>query len=235
MFEVLPASLETGGLSARYGLLAALLHGGLIVVALELTHAPTRPLGTPRSYPIPLSVLEPRARAAPEPPPGTALMPPAPQIAVPLNVPDGLPAPVPTDPARTGTPRTGLEVTEWGAAASGPGGIQAWDLGRLPVVPGGVLTDLVVDDPAAVLEPRRPRYPRALEVAGISGRVIVEFVVDTSGRAEPGSVRIVFSSHTGFDAPARDAVLGTRYRPARFRGASVRQLVRQLISFLADP
>ena len=71
-----------------------------------------------------------------------------------------------------------------------------------------------------------PRYPEALRRAGIAGRVIVETVVDTLGRAEPGSMVVVAAPHPGFVAPARDYVLRALFRPARVHGRAVRVLVR---------
>jgi protein TonB len=92
-----------------------------------------------------------------------------------------------------------------------------------------------VDETVAVLKVAIPRYPKGLETAGVSGRVVLEFVVDTTGRVEPGSLRIVSSATPGFEEAARDAMLATRFRPARARGVRVRQLARQAISFVARP
>jgi protein TonB len=93
-----------------------------------------------------------------------------------------------------------------------------------------------VDDPVEVLEQPAPEYPSPLSQAGITGRVQLEYVVDTTGRAEAASLRTLLSTHPAFEAAARGSVLATRYRPARLRGRVVRQLVRQTLSFrLADP
>ena len=78
------------------------------------------------------------------------------------------------------------------------------------------------------------RYPPALAQAGITGRVELEYVVDTLGRAEPGSLHALTSTRPEFEAAARAAVLGSRYRPARLHGHAVRQLVRQILSFRAE-
>src|SRR5437016_602975 len=76
-----------------------------------------------------------------------------------------------------------------------------------------------------------PRYPEGLRRAGIKGRVVVEAVVDTLGRAEPSSVVIVATLHPGFVAPARDYVMRALFRPARVHGRAVRVLVRVPIDF----
>jgi TonB family protein len=70
-----------------------------------------------------------------------------------------------------------------------------------------------------------------LEQAGITGRVVLEYVVDTTGRAEPGSLRTLVATYPAFEAAARATVLASRYRPARLGGRVVRQLVRQTLRF----
>lgn len=76
-----------------------------------------------------------------------------------------------------------------------------------------------------------PAYPPILRAAGIAGRVVVEFVVDTTGMVEPMSLRVVEASNRGFERSAREAALGARFTPARAQGRRVRQLVRQGVSF----
>ena len=90
-----------------------------------------------------------------------------------------------------------------------------------------------VDDPVEVLQQALLHYPPALVQAAIAGRVDMEFVVDTSGWAEPGSIRTFASTRPEFEAAARAAILHTRYRPARAHGHTVPQLVRQTLSFRA--
>jgi TonB family protein len=234
MLEVLPASRVSGRPSVRCGLLATCLHGALVVAAVLLMSRPGMPIATARPFPITYYPTESRERPSPVSTSIAAPIPTAPQITVPWEVPGDLPAPVPTDPARTGTPSTGLKVTGARGATDIAGALTDGPEVS-PGGPGGILTARLVDEPASVLEPRRPHYPRALEAARVSGQVVVEFVVDTGGRAEPGSVHIVTSSHFGFEGSAREAVLGTLFRPGRLGGRPVRQLVRQTVSFVARP
>ena len=88
-----------------------------------------------------------------------------------------------------------------------------------------------VDDPVVILEQAPPVYPRAMAAAGISGRVVLEFVVDTAGRVERESLRVIASTQPAFEEAAREAMLATRFRPARVRGQPVRQLARQAMGF----
>jgi TonB family protein len=91
-----------------------------------------------------------------------------------------------------------------------------------------------VDDPVEVLDQAPVPYPPAMAQAAIPGSVDVEFVVDTSGRAEPNSIRTLASTRPEFEAAARAAIISSRYRPARAHGNLVRQLVRQTLSFRAE-
>jgi TonB family protein len=96
---------------------------------------------------------------------------------------------------------------------------------------GEPLTAGTVDDPVEVVEQPAPRYPAVLAEARIAGKVELAYIVDTLGRVEPGSLRILESTHPAFAAAAETTVLTSRYRPARFQGRVVRQLVRQAFSF----
>jgi TonB family protein len=87
---------------------------------------------------------------------------------------------------------------------------------------------------AVVIAQPTPQYPPALLSAGATGAVLLEFVVDTAGRVETESVRVVESSHGGFNDAARMAVLGARFHPARLRGHAVRQISRQQVRFVAE-
>jgi TonB family protein len=77
-----------------------------------------------------------------------------------------------------------------------------------------------------------PRYPSALEAARVQGNVLVEFAVDTTGRADASSMRVLNSTHTGFETNAKAAVETCRFRPARMSGRPVRATVRQRIQFV---
>ncbi len=89
-----------------------------------------------------------------------------------------------------------------------------------------------VEEPPAILAGPVPAYPELLRQAGIEGRVVLELVVDTAGRAEQGSVTVVSTSHPGFVAPAQRALAGTLFRPARMHGRPVRVRVRVPMDFI---
>jgi TonB family protein len=118
--------------------------------------------------------------------------------------------------------------------------------GSSPALPGSPVTGIPpvgdvepwtvesVDDPVEVIEQPPLRYPPALAQAGITGRVELEYVVDTSGRAEPGSLRVLATTRPEFEAAARATILGSRYRPARLHGQVVRQVVHQTLRFRSE-
>lgn len=98
-------------------------------------------------------------------------------------------------------------------------------------IAGAAYIEEAVDERPDVILAFSPAYPDLLRQAGIEGTVVIEAIIDTAGRAEAGSVRVVRSTNRAFDAPARDAVLRTRYRPGRIGGTPVRVLVQVPISF----
>jgi protein TonB len=89
----------------------------------------------------------------------------------------------------------------------------------------------VADEAPVMLSHPVPRYPEILRQAGIDGRVMAEAVVDTSGRVEPASVRIVSAAHPLFAEEARLVMLASRFRPGRMGGRAVRVRIRLPMSF----
>src|SRR5437667_3486219 len=94
-----------------------------------------------------------------------------------------------------------------------------------------VLNESMVDEQPVFLSGPPLQYPNLLRQAGIQGRVMVRAIIDTTGRAEPGSVRVIESPHPGFDQAARNFVLRTRFRPGRVHGRAVRVLIEFPVEF----
>ena len=81
-----------------------------------------------------------------------------------------------------------------------------------------------------------PRYPEDLRRAGVRGEVRAQYIVDTDGRAEPESFRVLSTSHTAFSESVKAALFCMRFLPAEMDGRKVRQLVQQPFNFdLARP
>jgi periplasmic protein TonB len=76
-----------------------------------------------------------------------------------------------------------------------------------------------------------PRYPEMLKAGGIEGEVLAQFVVDTTGRAEAGTFKVLKSSHELFTVAVRNALPSMRFLPAEVGGRKVKQLVQQPFTF----
>lgn len=89
-----------------------------------------------------------------------------------------------------------------------------------------------VERPARTLRGSpEPRYPDALRRDRVEGAVRTTFVVDTLGRVETGSLRVLESAHPLFERAIRDVVGALRFVPAEAEGRRVRQLVEQSFLF----
>jgi TonB family protein len=89
-----------------------------------------------------------------------------------------------------------------------------------------------VERQAAPLPGNRPaEYPAMLRAANVSGEVVLRFVVDTSGRADSSTIRVLQSTHSLFTAAARDALIKMRFQPAERSGRPVRQVAQMPFHF----
>ena len=112
------------------------------------------------------------------------------------------------------------------------------------VLPAG-LPEFTLDSVFSVLEvdsevarygsSAAPLYPQSLLEAGIEGEVESQFVVDTSGKVDPASVKILFATDPEFDRSVRDALGEMSFRPAWRGKRRVRQLVQQRFRFHIEP
>jgi protein TonB len=94
-------------------------------------------------------------------------------------------------------------------------------------------TELPSFEPARLISQPAPRYPPVLQQIGLSGRVVLQFIVDTAGRVESTSIHIMESTNEGFESPARESVAAAVFHPARLGPKPVRQLARQGVRFIA--
>lgn len=94
-----------------------------------------------------------------------------------------------------------------------------------------VFMESVVEERPEVLSGPQLQYPDLLRQAAIQGRVLVQAIIDTTGRAEPPSVKVIQSPNPGFDQSAKNYVLRALFRPARVHGRAVRVLINLPIDF----
>ncbi len=176
-----------------------------------------------------LTEQEPEPEEEPPPPPEIAILNPPPKgfqtLIAPIEIPTEIP---PVNLNERFDPRdyTGIGV-EGGIAEGVEGGTGPVDL-------EAVFVEAVVDEPPIRLSGPRPVYPPLLKDAQIEGYVITEVVIGIDGHPERDSFRIIESSNRAFERAARNAVLGSVYRPGRMRGQPVRVLVRQPLQFNID-
>jgi|CXWL01.1.fsa_nt_gi protein TonB len=74
-----------------------------------------------------------------------------------------------------------------------------------------------------------PQYPYEMSRAGISGEVVVEFIISSAG--DVVDTRVVRSSHREFEVPALQAVAKWKFKAGRKGGKNVNTRASQLIEF----
>ena len=153
-----------------------------------------------------------------------------PLLRVPVDVPIDIP-PVDLDAPPTNERDWQVAGPRGGSPTGMDGGIRR----EFPAPDGDLWTRETVDRVVVMLPgPAGPRYPEGLRAAGIEGEVMAQFVVDTLGRVDVATLRILQSSHAQFDDAIRSALPRLRFVPAEARGQKVRQLVQQPFRFGLD-
>lgn len=95
---------------------------------------------------------------------------------------------------------------------------------------------LQVDDSVArYADSDAPFYPGELLARNIEGSVLVRYIVDVTGIADPATARVLRSSHPEFTSSVLTALPRMRFRPAMIANRPVRQLVQQQFDFRIVP
>lgn len=229
MFDVLPASDAHLDVRRRWVTTSLAAHALAVAAAVVLTRDALQPTKRPVQEQAMQLYVAPPAPAPPSAPETDLFGRPSPegfQTIPPLSE---IPPAIPTVDfsQRPFDPRdyTGIGAENGGADVASTGADRGVYQSN---------TALEGFDPAVLLSQPTPRYPAALQSAGVAGSVVLEFVIDTSGKVERGSVRVVESSHPALENAARAAVLGARFRPAQLAGRPVRQITRQRVRFIAS-
>jgi protein TonB len=76
-----------------------------------------------------------------------------------------------------------------------------------------------------------PRYPDMLRSANVEGEVLAQFVVDTTGRADMGTFKILKSTHDLFTNAVKASLPNMKFYPAEVGGKKVKQLVQMPFQF----
>ena len=97
--------------------------------------------------------------------------------------------------------------------------------------PADVYMDFQVERQARPPAGMAPRYPDMLRSANVEGDVVAQFVVDTTGRVDMSTVKILKSTHDLFTNAVRGALQTARFTPAELGNVRVRQLVEMPFPF----
>ncbi len=228
MFATLIETRRAVPSSPRGVIMSVSVHALVMAATVAATSTASAHLvpSAPEAHVIYSAPPESPARTAPTPPPATAAaaLSTAPIVApamsvLPLHLPESLPEASVTlaDPSASWTahpaPGTTPNASSTGASTQ------------------GVWSAHTVERPVVVLDAVPPRYPELLRAAGVAGEVLAQFVVDTAGRVEAGSLRVVHSTHPLFTQAVERAIGSARFVPAEANGQRVRQLVQRPFAF----
>ena len=165
----------------------------------------------------------------PPPPPDQVIAPPPPKgfqvLSAPIEIPDVIPD---VDLSKKATDES--DFTGKGVAGGIGKGVEG---GKGPVPQGDQpYFDFQVEKPV-VMAPgaQGPSYPDMLRSAGIEGSVMAQFVVDTTGRAEMATFKVLKSDNDLFSNSVKNALQRMRFLPAEVGGRKVKQLVQQPFQF----
>ena len=91
--------------------------------------------------------------------------------------------------------------------------------------------DFQVEVPAKPRAGRGPEYPKLLRDAGVQGQVLTQFVVDSKGRVDMRTFKVLKSDHELFSDAARAALADMQFDPATIGGRGVSQLLQTPFKF----
>lgn len=163
------------------------------------------------------------------PPPDVVAAPPPPKgfqvLTAPINIPDKIPD---IDLSKAVTDEKDFS----GKGVAG---------GKANGVVGGVAQptdqpyfEFQVEKPALPREGNpNPKYPSMLESSRVEGEVLAQFVVDTSGRAEMSTFKVLKASNDLFASSLKSILPQWRFYPAEAGGHKVKQIVQLPLKFVA--
>jgi protein TonB len=97
-------------------------------------------------------------------------------------------------------------------------------------------TSAHVDElPIALVSNPRPTYPAVLARSQVGGKVVVEFVIDSSGAVDVASLRVIQSTDVLFTQAVRSVLPQLRFVPAQVGQRAIGITVRQPFLFVIRP
>jgi len=214
---------------------SAVLHGLIIGAAAYATAHATMEAEKPKQEKIDFVEVKkdepppPKNEPPPPPPPDVTVAPPPPKgfqvLQAPVEIPDVLPD---IDLSKKVTDEA--DFSGKGVAGGSAKGVEGGK--AAPVAENQTYFEFQVEKPVVQAPGSSgPRYPDILRSAGVEGEVLAQFVVDTTGRAEKGSLKILKTSHELFAQAVQNALPNMKFIPAEVGGRRVKQLVQQPFTF----
>lgn len=228
LIETKPKKPKTAKTLALSVVVHAVLIGGAVYGTLEAKEAIEKPKAEKVEFVEMKKEEPPPPEKQPEPPPDLVAAPPPPKgfqvLSAPIKIPDVLPE---IDLSKKVTDEA--DFSGKGVA----GGIAKGVVGGTgPVTPEQTYFEFQVEKQVAPAPGNpAPRYPDMLRSANVEGEVLVQFVVDTTGRVEMPTFKVLKSSHDLFTNAVRQALSTMRFYPAEIGGRKVKQLVQQPFNF----
>jgi periplasmic protein TonB len=229
VFENLIESKQKGHRTVGQSALSLVVHGLIIFGAIKATQGVAE---TIKNRPVDTTMVFLKPPPPPPPPPNQ----PPPDVVVAANPPPKgfqtvvAPTDIPKDIPPIDLNEKPFDPKDF-TGKGVEGGVAAGVAGGTGPVSGEVFLEAQLDDPVQPISIPTPRYPPVLQSAGIAGAVDLQYIVDTTGHAEPASFKVMKTTHPAFVEPAQEAIRKGVFKPAKFKGQPVRQLVQQRISF----
>jgi protein TonB len=208
------------------------LHAVLITLAVYVTaHAGEKVIEKNRQEDVVFAKAPPPPPPPPDqpkpPPPDVVAAPPPPKgfqvLQAPINIPDKIPD---IDLSKAVTDEK--DFSGKGVAGGKANGVA----GGTPTNSDQPYFEFQVEKPALAREGNpNPRYPSMLESSRVEGSVLAQFVVDTSGRADMSTFKILQASNELFGSSLKSVLPSWRFYPAEAGGHKVKQIVQLPIKF----
>jgi protein TonB len=229
VFENLIESKTKSQRTIGQTIISAGIHGLLIFAAVEATKGVAEEI---KNRPVDTTMVFLKPPPPPPPPPN---QPPPDQVVAANPPPKGFqtvvaPTDIPKDIPPIDLNQKPFDPRDF-TGKGVEGGVGTGIAGGTGPVSGEVFLEAQLDDPVQPISIPTPRYPPVLQSAGIAGAVDLQYIVDTTGHAEPASFKVMKTTHPAFVEPAKEAITKGVFKPAKFKGQPVRQLVQQRISF----
>ena len=214
-------------------LMSFVIHSILIAGAVYATHSVGNALEKPKAEKVEFVTVK-----KDEPPPPKEEKPPPPQVVMKAPPPKGfqvLTAPIKIPDVLPDIDLSKKVTNEEDFSGKGVAG------GIAKGVVGGTPAPVNSDQPYFEFQVEKqvapypgntaPRYPDMLRSANVEGEVLAQFVVDTSGRAEMNTFKVIKSTHDLFTNAVRAALPNMKFYPAEVGGKHVKQLVQMPFQF----